>query len=318
MVRPVQTRPTIDPGRPRRASRPWPWILALASLAVFAIANLLYPSADADPGFTIIFGAIIGAFVFVGALLATRVPANPIGRGIPRLGGVAGDDRRHRDALGPRYSARRRLAGHSRDRGDPQLMSGSPLPSSASWSGSPADLSGRAPAIPAAGGGSSLPSCSASSPTSKRAARARTARNGCGSEPVRGFGPVPAGGDPGRPCLAVHHRVPVRSCRCRSRHRRAGDMERHQLKSLLIAVAVVAAIALPIAFIVPESSPGGGRPGGRARLGDLRASGGDCHRDPALPPGTRSTGSSAARSRGRKGRARWSRTKPSAIGLQAR
>ena len=76
----MQTRPTIEPGRPRRASRPWPWILALASLAVFAIANLLYPSADADLGFTIIFGAIIGAFVFVGALLATRVPANPIGR----------------------------------------------------------------------------------------------------------------------------------------------------------------------------------------------------------------------------------------------
>ena len=69
---------------------------------VFAIANLLYPSADADPGFTIIFGAIIGAFVFVGALLATRVPANPIGRVILGSGALLATTVARRRSIGPK------------------------------------------------------------------------------------------------------------------------------------------------------------------------------------------------------------------------
>jgi hypothetical protein len=75
-----QVLATTDTRQSRGSSWPWPWLVALVSLAVFAIANLLYPSGDADVGFTVIFGAIIGAFVFVGALLTTRVRANPIGR----------------------------------------------------------------------------------------------------------------------------------------------------------------------------------------------------------------------------------------------
>src|SRR6187549_448371 len=75
----VHSRLTGAGGVPHTTGRPWPWLVALASLLVFAIGNLLYPSGDADLGFTVVFSAIIGAFVFVGALLATRVPGNPIG-----------------------------------------------------------------------------------------------------------------------------------------------------------------------------------------------------------------------------------------------
>ena len=59
-------------------------------------------------------------------------------------------------------------------------------------------------------------------------------------------------------------------------------MERHQLK-WLIAVAVVAAIALPIAFLVPESLLASVALG-VGLVATVRAAGGDCHRDPALPP----------------------------------
>ena len=53
--------------------------MAFSSLAVFAVGNVLYPSSDADPAFTVMFSAIIAAFVFVGALLVARVPGNRIG-----------------------------------------------------------------------------------------------------------------------------------------------------------------------------------------------------------------------------------------------
>jgi hypothetical protein len=53
--------------------------VAFSSLAVFAVGNVLYPSSDADPAFTVMFSAIIAAFVFVGALLVARVPGNRIG-----------------------------------------------------------------------------------------------------------------------------------------------------------------------------------------------------------------------------------------------
>ena len=67
--------PAVTGARPRR----WPWVVAAATLVVFAVGNLLYPSEDAEILFTVMFSAIIGAFVLVGALLAVRVPSNPIG-----------------------------------------------------------------------------------------------------------------------------------------------------------------------------------------------------------------------------------------------
>ena len=59
--------------------RRWPWVVALVALGVFFLANVLYPSGDADLLWTVMFSSIIVAFVVVGALLAARVPGNPIG-----------------------------------------------------------------------------------------------------------------------------------------------------------------------------------------------------------------------------------------------
>jgi hypothetical protein len=63
---------------PDRA-RHWPWVVAAATLVVFGLANVLYPAAEANLLFTAMFGAIIFAFVLVGALLSVRVPSNVIG-----------------------------------------------------------------------------------------------------------------------------------------------------------------------------------------------------------------------------------------------
>jgi hypothetical protein len=75
---------TADDARVRQprsdsSTRRWPWAIAIATLAVYLIANLLYPREDAELTFVAMFGAIIAAFVLVGALLAVRVPGNPIG-----------------------------------------------------------------------------------------------------------------------------------------------------------------------------------------------------------------------------------------------
>jgi len=59
--------------------RRWPWVVAVASLGIFAAANLGYPSADADLLWTAMFSSIIAAFVLVGALLSARVPGNLVG-----------------------------------------------------------------------------------------------------------------------------------------------------------------------------------------------------------------------------------------------
>ena len=59
--------------------RRWPWVVAAASLGLFAAANLGYPAAEADLLFTGMFSSIIVAFVLVGALLSTRVPGNLVG-----------------------------------------------------------------------------------------------------------------------------------------------------------------------------------------------------------------------------------------------
>jgi MFS family permease len=68
----------VRPGRRERVRR-WPWLVAAGALGVFFVANVLYPSGDADIVWTGMFSAIIVAFVLVGALLAARVPSNPIG-----------------------------------------------------------------------------------------------------------------------------------------------------------------------------------------------------------------------------------------------
>ena len=48
-------------------------------MLLFGFANVLYPAAEANRLFTAMFGAIILAFVLVGALLSVRVPSNVIG-----------------------------------------------------------------------------------------------------------------------------------------------------------------------------------------------------------------------------------------------
>jgi hypothetical protein len=57
----------------------WPWVVAVGSLGLFAMANVAYPSAEADLLWTGMFTGILGAFVIVGALLTTRVPGNAVG-----------------------------------------------------------------------------------------------------------------------------------------------------------------------------------------------------------------------------------------------
>ena len=71
--------PTSPPRLNRTRRRRWPWLVAIATLVVFGLANVLYPAAEANRLFTAMFGAIIFAFVLVGALLSVRVPSNVIG-----------------------------------------------------------------------------------------------------------------------------------------------------------------------------------------------------------------------------------------------
>jgi hypothetical protein len=69
---PAQTRGT---GRSRR----WPWVVAAAALLVFLTANLAYPPDAADVWFQVMFTSIVGVVAVVGALLTVRVERNPIG-----------------------------------------------------------------------------------------------------------------------------------------------------------------------------------------------------------------------------------------------
>ena len=62
-----------------RRLRRWPWIVAGATIALFAVANVVYPADEADLVFTVVFSAITLAFVLVGALLTSRVPGNLVG-----------------------------------------------------------------------------------------------------------------------------------------------------------------------------------------------------------------------------------------------
>ena len=59
--------------------RRWPWVVALASIVIFVVSNLAYPEGESDLVWTAMFAGIIAAFVVVGALLCVRVPSNPIG-----------------------------------------------------------------------------------------------------------------------------------------------------------------------------------------------------------------------------------------------
>jgi len=72
------TTTAVRPSRGGRARR-WPWLVALSALGVFFLANVLYPSEDADIVWTGMFSSIVVAFVVVGALLTARVPCNPVG-----------------------------------------------------------------------------------------------------------------------------------------------------------------------------------------------------------------------------------------------
>lgn len=56
-------------------------------MVVFVLANLAYPESEGDAVWTLMFLAIVVAFVLVGALLTVRVPGNRIG---PMLLGAAG------------------------------------------------------------------------------------------------------------------------------------------------------------------------------------------------------------------------------------
>ena len=60
-------------------ARRWPWLVAAAAMLMFGLANVSYPAAEANRLFTAMFGAITLVFVLVGALLCVRVPNNVIG-----------------------------------------------------------------------------------------------------------------------------------------------------------------------------------------------------------------------------------------------
>ena len=71
----LATAPTRATGRSRR----WPWVVAAAALLVFLGANIAYPPDAADVWFQVMFTSIVGAVALVGALLTVRVEHNPIG-----------------------------------------------------------------------------------------------------------------------------------------------------------------------------------------------------------------------------------------------
>src|SRR4051794_5821470 len=73
----VQHRPPASRSLARQ--RRWPWVVAIAGLALSVVANVAVPNPLNDLSFTVLFFAIVVSFVTVGALLSVRVPANPIG-----------------------------------------------------------------------------------------------------------------------------------------------------------------------------------------------------------------------------------------------
>ena len=76
-----QRHPGLATGQTRRTvrARRWPWVVAAAALLVFLAANIAYPPDAADVWFQVIFTSIVGAVALVGALLTVRVEHNPIG-----------------------------------------------------------------------------------------------------------------------------------------------------------------------------------------------------------------------------------------------
>jgi MFS family permease len=68
-----------DRSRMEDHPRRWPWIVAAVTLAAFLFACLFYPDIRRGPLFISIFGPIVAAFVVVGALMTSRVRTNVIG-----------------------------------------------------------------------------------------------------------------------------------------------------------------------------------------------------------------------------------------------
>jgi hypothetical protein len=67
-------------GRPPRSRRRrWPWLVAAAALVVYVGATVAYPPDAADVWFQVMFSSVVGAVVLVGALLTVRVEQNRIG-----------------------------------------------------------------------------------------------------------------------------------------------------------------------------------------------------------------------------------------------
>jgi hypothetical protein len=71
--------PTPPPQPAPTRAGVWPWLVAAATLGIFLVANVIYADVKVDLVWTAMFSSIIVAFVLVGALLAARVPGNPIG-----------------------------------------------------------------------------------------------------------------------------------------------------------------------------------------------------------------------------------------------
>jgi hypothetical protein len=245
----VHSQLTVAGGGSRAAGRPWPWLVAVASLLVFAIGNLLYPSDDADLGFTVVFSAIIGAFVFVGALLATRVPDNPIGYVMLGSGALLAST----VAVGTVA-----ILGAARGDVSPELLAIAAIINDVGF------------LVPIVGIMVGIPLIFPDGRLLSRRWRwvVLLVAAGIAADVVSqllGPGPLGSVGVPNP--FAVPALFPLATlldtlasissiaflfavAAVAIRYRRAGDAERHQLK-WLIAVAVVAALALPIAFLVP-------------------------------------------------------------------
>ena len=224
----------------------------MATLAVYLAANLLYPREDAELSFIAMFSSIIVAFVLVGALLAVRVEANPIGPIILGSGALLAST----VALGT-FGILGAAAGDV----PVQLLAIAALVN---------DLGFSVPIIVILIG---IPLIFPDGRLLSRRWRwiVALAVSALAALGVSQFlGPNPIGDPPIPNPFAIDALAPMMGVldafaswssivgflaallAVLIRYRRGGEVQRHQLK-WLIAVAVVAAVAFPVAFIVPQS-----------------------------------------------------------------